>query len=148
MVVLSVVVTALVTPLVNIAAKSSRRFVAYKRRTIRWWNPDSELRILVCVHSAREVPSLISLLDISHPTKRSPFFVYALYLVELTGRASTLFVINTTSSASSLGGPGPPLPPGSATDCASFLDYGVSYAREVLTKGHTLEPTASGRSCG
>ncbi|KAK8970585.1 Cation/H(+) antiporter 15 [Platanthera guangdongensis] len=102
MVALSVVVTALVTPLVNIAAKSSRRFVAYKRRTIRWWNPDSELRILVCVHSAREVPSLISLLDISHPTKRSPFFVYALYLVELTGRASTLFVINTTSSASSL----------------------------------------------
>ncbi|KAK8950236.1 Cation/H(+) antiporter 15 [Platanthera guangdongensis] len=85
-----------------VAAKSSRRFVAYKRRTIRWWNPDSELRILVCVHSAREVPSLISLLDISHPTKRPPFFVYALYLVELTGRASTLFVINTTNSASFL----------------------------------------------
>ncbi|KAK8960140.1 Cation/H(+) antiporter 15 [Platanthera guangdongensis] len=102
MVALSVVVTALVTPLVNIAAKSSRRFVAYKGRTIRWWNPDSELRILVCVHSAREVPSLIFLLDISHPTKRSPFFVYAIYLVELTCRASTLFVINTTSSASSL----------------------------------------------
>lgn len=102
MVALSVVVTALVTPLVNIAVKPSRRFVAYKRRTIQWWNPDSELRILVCVHAAREVPSLISLLDISHPTKRSPFFVYALYLVELTGRASTLFVINTTSSASSI----------------------------------------------
>ncbi|KAK8964886.1 Cation/H(+) antiporter 15 [Platanthera guangdongensis] len=102
MVALSVVVTALVTPLVNIASKSSRRFVAYKRRTIRWCNPDSELRILVCVHSACEVPSLISLLDISHPTKRSSFFVYALYLVELTDRASALFVINTTSSSSSL----------------------------------------------
>ncbi|KAK8968099.1 Cation/H(+) antiporter 15 [Platanthera guangdongensis] len=102
MVALSVVLTALVTPLVNLAAKSSRRFIAYKRRTIRWCNPDSELRIVVCVHSAREVPSLISLLDISQPTKRSPFFVYALYLVELIGRASVLFVINTTSSASSL----------------------------------------------
>ncbi|PKU81937.1 Cation/H(+) antiporter 15 [Dendrobium catenatum] len=101
LVIISVISTTLITPLINVAAKPSRRYVAYKRRTIRWWNPESELRMLICAHSSREVPSLISLLDISHPTKRSPFFVYALYLVELTGRASTLFVVNTNSSSSS-----------------------------------------------
>ncbi|XP_020580287.1 cation/H(+) antiporter 15-like [Phalaenopsis equestris] len=101
LVIISVVTTTMISPLVKVAAKPSRRFVAYKRRTIRWWNPESELRMLVCAHSSREVPSLISLLDISHPTKRSPFFLYSLYLVELTGRASTLFVVNTNSSASS-----------------------------------------------
>ncbi|KAH0459928.1 hypothetical protein IEQ34_010591 [Dendrobium chrysotoxum] len=58
--------------------------------------------MLACDHSSREVPSLISLLDISHPTKRSPFFVYALYLVEVTGRASTLFIANTNCSSASL----------------------------------------------
>lgn len=102
LVAISVITTSMITPLVRVAAKPSRRFVAYKRRTIRWWNPESELRMLVCAHSSGEVPSLISLLDISHPTKRSPFFVYALYLVELTGRASTLFVVNNNTSSSSL----------------------------------------------
>lgn len=97
LVISSIVLTALVTPLINAVAKSSRRFVAYKRRTVRWPNPDSELRILVCVHHPRDVPSLITLLDVSHPTKRAPIFVYALHLIELTARAATLLVNSAAS---------------------------------------------------
>lgn len=65
--------------------------------------------MLACVHTTRNVPSIISLLELSNPTKRSPIFIYALHLVELTGRASNMLAAhhsasNQSSSASSLPG--------------------------------------------
>ncbi|KAK3135252.1 hypothetical protein QOZ80_5BG0416670 [Eleusine coracana subsp. coracana] len=62
---------------------------------------DAELRMLACVHTTRNVPSIISLLELSNPTKRSPIFIYALHLVELTGRASNMLAAQHHSAASS-----------------------------------------------
>lgn len=101
---MSILLTASVSPLLNSVAKSSRRFVAYKRRTVRWPNPESELRVLACVHHPRTVPSMITLLDISHPTKRSPIFIYALHLIELTSRAATLLVNSAAAKDASAAG--------------------------------------------
>ncbi|XP_010931514.1 cation/H(+) antiporter 15-like [Elaeis guineensis] len=97
LVLMSVLVTVAVSPLMTKVVKPVRRLVSYKRRTIWWSNPDSELRILACVHTPRQVPALISLLDISHPTKSSPIFVCALHLVELTGRTAALLVVNSAA---------------------------------------------------
>lgn len=97
LVLMSVLVTALVSPLLTTVVKPVRRLVSYKRRTIRWSNPESELRILACVHFPRDVPSLISLVDIAHPTKRSPISVSALHLIELAGRASAFLLINAST---------------------------------------------------
>ncbi|CAA7395291.1 unnamed protein product [Spirodela intermedia] len=94
MVLLSVAVTALVTPLVALAYRPVRQLAPYKRRTIQRSRPDSELRMLACVHSTRNVPSIVSLLEVSHPSKRSPIFVYAVHLVELTGRESAMLVVH------------------------------------------------------
>ncbi|XP_010923024.1 cation/H(+) antiporter 15 [Elaeis guineensis] len=104
MVVASVAMTALVTPVVMAVHRPTRRLIGYKRRNLQRSKPDVELRMMVCVHNTRNVPSLISLLDLSHPTKRSPIFVYALHLVELTARATAMLIVHSAHSSSSAGG--------------------------------------------
>jgi hypothetical protein len=94
--------TALVTPVVIGMHRGSRRMVGYKRRNLQLSNPDSELRMLACIHTPRHVPSIISLLGIANPTKRSPIFVYALHLVELTGRASNMLILHSTANSTPL----------------------------------------------
>ncbi|KAJ9177820.1 hypothetical protein P3X46_012992 [Hevea brasiliensis] len=96
MVIVAVVMTGLVTPIVTTIYKPTRKFIPYKRRTIQRSKPDAELRILVCVHTPRNVPTIINLLEASQPTKRSPMCVYVLHLVELTGRASAMLIVHST----------------------------------------------------
>ncbi|KAG1338193.1 Cation/H(+) antiporter 15 [Cocos nucifera] len=95
LVLMSMLLTVAVSPLLTVVVKPVRRLVAYKRRTIWWSNPESELRILACVHTSRQATPVVSLLDISHPTKRAPIYVYVLHLVELTGRAAAMLVVNS-----------------------------------------------------
>lgn len=102
MVLVSVLMTALVTPVVTGMNRGTRRMIGYKRRNLQLSNPDSELRMLACVHTPRNVPSIISLLGIANPTKRSPIFVYALHLVELTGRASNMLILHSTANSTPL----------------------------------------------
>ncbi|KAL5202658.1 hypothetical protein ABZP36_013610 [Zizania latifolia] len=103
MVLVSVVMTALVTPVVTTVYRPARRLVGYKRRNLQRSKHDSELRMLACMHTTRNVPSIISLLELSNPTKRSPLFIYALHLVELTGRASNMLAAHHSASNPSHG---------------------------------------------
>ncbi|OAY36109.1 cation/H(+) antiporter 15 [Manihot esculenta] len=96
MVIVAVVMTALVTPFVTAVYRPAKKFIPYKRRTIQRSKPDAELRVLVCVHTPRNVPTIINLLEVSYPTKRSPMCVYVLHLVELTGRASAMLIVHNT----------------------------------------------------
>ncbi|MQM22860.1 hypothetical protein Taro_055919, partial [Colocasia esculenta] len=82
MVLMSLAFTALVMPLVTVVYKSARHFVSYKHRTIQRSKPDTELWMLACVHTTRNVPSIINLLEVSHPSKRSPIFVYRVTMVD------------------------------------------------------------------
>jgi Kef-type K+ transport system membrane component KefB len=100
MVLVSVAMTTLVTPVVLGVRRPSRRLVGYKRRNLQRIRHDSELRMLACVHTTRNVPSVLSLLELSNPTKRSPIFIYALHLVELTGRASNMLAAAAASASS------------------------------------------------
>ncbi|XP_040384313.1 cation/H(+) antiporter 15-like [Oryza brachyantha] len=99
MVLVSVAMTTLVTPVVTGVHRPSRRLVGYKRRNLQRIRHDSELRMLICVHTTRNVPSVLSLLELSNPTKRSPIFIYALHLVELTGRASNMLAAAAASAS-------------------------------------------------
>ncbi|MFQ6647529.1 hypothetical protein Gotur_021794 [Gossypium turneri] len=96
MVIIAVVMTGIISPIVATIYKPARRFVPYKRRTIQRSKPDGELRVLVCVHGPRNVPTIINLLEASNPTKKSPICVYVLHLVELTGRASAMLIVHNT----------------------------------------------------
>ncbi|KAJ0975434.1 hypothetical protein J5N97_017399 [Dioscorea zingiberensis] len=95
-----VILTSLVNPTLAAVMRTTRGFVVHKRGTIQWSKPESELRLLVCVHSTRETPSMINLLEISTPMKRSPIFVYALHLIELTGRATSMLLLTSKVDAS------------------------------------------------
>ncbi|GAB2226141.1 hypothetical protein Droror1_Dr00021934 [Drosera rotundifolia] len=95
MVVSAVFMTGIITPIVTTIYKPLRKFLPYKR-TVQRSKPDEELRLLTCVHTPRNVPTIINLIEATHPSKRSPIWVYVLHLVELTGRASAMLIVHTT----------------------------------------------------
>lgn len=99
MVVVAVVVTGIITPIVTVIYRPSRRFIPYKKRTIQRSKLEGELRVLVCVHTPRNAPTIINLLEASNPSKKSPICVYVLHLVELTGRASAMLIIHSTQGS-------------------------------------------------
>ncbi|KAK4422844.1 Cation/H(+) antiporter 15 [Sesamum alatum] len=99
MVIVALVMTSIVQPGVTTLYRPARKHVAYKRRTIQRTKPDGEFRVLVCVHTPRNVPTMIHLLEASHPTKKSPITTYVLHLVELSGRASAVHIVQYTRKA-------------------------------------------------
>ncbi|KAK7247584.1 hypothetical protein RIF29_42469 [Crotalaria pallida] len=96
MVIITVLMTGIIVPGISIIYRPSRRFISYKKRTVQMSKRDAELRVLVCVHTPRNVPTMINLLEASNPTKKSPICVYVLHLVELTGHASALIIAHNT----------------------------------------------------
>ncbi|CAI9095892.1 OLC1v1031922C1 [Oldenlandia corymbosa var. corymbosa] len=96
MVIVALVMTSIIIPIVTIIYKPARKFAPYKKRTVQRSKPDGEFRVLVCVHTPRNVPTIINLLEASHPTKKSPIGIYVLHLVELTGRASALLIVHNS----------------------------------------------------
>ena len=58
MVIVSVIMTAIITPTVTIIYRPGRRFLPYKWRTIQRSKPDAEFRVLVCVHTHLNVPTI------------------------------------------------------------------------------------------
>ncbi|XP_075662929.1 cation/H(+) antiporter 15-like [Castanea sativa] len=96
LVIATIIMTGVVVPSVTTIYRPARRFTSYKRRTIQSSKEDAELRVLTCIHTPRNVPTIINLLEASNPTKKSPICVYVLHLVELTGRASAMLIVHNT----------------------------------------------------
>ncbi|XP_059298439.1 cation/H(+) antiporter 15-like [Lycium ferocissimum] len=87
-----VVITGVISPLVKVLYDPSRRYIAYKRRTIMHSRENEEFRILACIHSQENVRAVISLLQVSNPTKESRISLVVLHLTKLTGRASSVLI--------------------------------------------------------
>jgi len=85
-------VTGIVSPIVKTLYDPSRRFLAYKRRTIMHHNSDEQLRILACVHSQENVLAILNLLSASNSIKTSPIDLVVLQLIKLVGRSSSVLV--------------------------------------------------------
>jgi hypothetical protein len=96
MVMAAVIMTGIIMPIVTTIYRPAKRYIPYKRRSLQSSKPDAELRVLVCIHTPRNVPTIINLLEASHPTKKSPICIYVLHLVELTGRASAMLIVHNT----------------------------------------------------
>ncbi|KDP22818.1 hypothetical protein JCGZ_00405 [Jatropha curcas] len=72
---------AVFTWLAKILHDPSRRYVAYKGRTVQHsFKRSAELRILAFIHQQDNVPSIINLLEDSNPTKEDPIEVYVMNL--------------------------------------------------------------------
>lgn len=92
LVLLTILVTALATPLISILHDPTRPYMVNKRRNIQHAPPNTELHIVACIHDEENLHGLMKLLELSNPTVNSPFSVHALCLVELVGRANPVFI--------------------------------------------------------
>ncbi|KAL1559743.1 Cation/H(+) antiporter 15 [Salvia divinorum] len=99
MVIIATVMTSVISPIITTIYKPAKKFAPYNRRTIQQAKSDGEFRVLVCVHTPKNVPTIINLLEASHPTKKSPICTYVLHLVELTGRSSAMLVVHSGQPA-------------------------------------------------
>ncbi|XP_058749817.1 cation/H(+) antiporter 15-like [Vicia villosa] len=102
MILVTIIMTAIISPIVTLIYKPRKRLIPYRKRTMQSSRVDAELRVLVCIHAPRNVPTIINLLEAKYPNKRSPICAYVLHLVELTGRASAMLVVHATRQS---GGP-------------------------------------------
>jgi hypothetical protein len=95
MVVAMLVMTIAVAPIMSAIYKRRKGLKQYRLRTIQRPKADTELRVLACVHTTSNVSGILSLLEVSHATKLSPITIFALHLVELTGRASAMLIVHS-----------------------------------------------------
>uniref|UniRef100_A0A1J3JAF2 Cation/H(+) antiporter 19 n=1 Tax=Noccaea caerulescens TaxID=107243 RepID=A0A1J3JAF2_NOCCA len=65
LVLMALFTTFITTPLLMAIYKPARKGAPYKHRTIERKDHDSELRILTCFHSSRNIPTLINLIESS-----------------------------------------------------------------------------------
>ncbi|XP_057968075.1 cation/H(+) antiporter 14-like [Malania oleifera] len=86
-----VIATGLISPILSYIYDPSKRYMEHKRRSINMRHkPTADLRLLVCVHSEENVPTMINLLEATHPTRSSPVTVFVLQLSELNGLTSAI----------------------------------------------------------
>ncbi|KAM3375860.1 cation/H(+) antiporter 15-like [Capsicum galapagoense] len=92
-----ILVTVIIAPLLKFLIGAIEHQTPTKRRTLQHSKPDSELRIMVCVHDLQSVPTMINLLEASNATEKSPIGVIGLVLIELVGRAAPLLITHNHS---------------------------------------------------
>ncbi|KAG7548231.1 Cation/H+ exchanger [Arabidopsis suecica] len=92
MVLHSVVVTAVSTPLISFLYDPTRPYRSSKHRTIQHTPQNTEMGLVLAVSNHETLSGLITFLDFAYPTKSSPLSIFAVQLVELAGRATPLFI--------------------------------------------------------
>ncbi|XWS45768.1 hypothetical protein CRYUN_Cryun14cG0007600 [Craigia yunnanensis] len=95
--------TIIIGPVVSFTHKSTRHLKQYHHRNLEKSKPDAPLRILACVHSTKNLSGLINLLQISNATRKSPITIFAVHLVELSGRASAMLIFHGKSKTADSG---------------------------------------------
>ncbi|KAF6171219.1 hypothetical protein GIB67_001934 [Kingdonia uniflora] len=94
LVLMALFTTFITTPIVMAVYKPARKSAPYKHRTIQRKDLDTELRVLACFHSNRNIPSTINLIESSRGIKRPGVLVYAMHLMELSERSSAISMVH------------------------------------------------------
>ncbi|KAI3900441.1 hypothetical protein MKW92_021950 [Papaver armeniacum] len=99
MVLMALFTTFITTPVVMIIYKPSKRAglteADYKSKTIERTDVSSQLRILACFHSTKNIPTMINLIEASRGSGRQESLcVYALHLTELSERSSAILMVH------------------------------------------------------
>ena len=93
-----VVITAIVTPLVELLYKHRPRVLHAssihegKIRTIQNTPRNSEFRIVTCIHNEGNVRGIIALLEACNPVLESPICDYVIHLIELLGKSAPILL--------------------------------------------------------
>lgn len=89
---------SIVAPTIATLYKRTNLFIKYNSRTIQEARTKTELRILVCVHSYCNVPGILKLLDVSHGSRHNQLTVFALHIVDLPDRPSSVLIVHDSHS--------------------------------------------------
>jgi len=80
----------------------ARKYAGYQKRNIFSLKPNSELKILVCIHKPHHITPMTQVIDLCDPILEYPVTVDALHLIELAGRASPIFISHKRKKVVSL----------------------------------------------
>ncbi|XP_030447299.2 cation/H(+) antiporter 14-like [Syzygium oleosum] len=86
------IATTLARPIIAYLYDPSRRYLVQGRKTLQEWKEGVKMQFLVCLHDEDHVPTIMNLLEASHPTPHSPIAVFVLHLQELQGRSTSVLV--------------------------------------------------------
>ncbi|KAL8138893.1 hypothetical protein V2J09_004894 [Rumex salicifolius] len=97
LVMMALFTTFITTPLVmavyNPAKRGSK--ATYKHQTVQRKDPSTQLRVMMCFHSPRNIPTMINLIEASRGTdKKEGLRVYAMHLMELSERSSAIRMVH------------------------------------------------------
>lgn len=87
-----IVMTVIVSPLINAIYKPKFRFMQSQLRTVQKLRFDMELRVVACVHNAKQSYGMIKVLEAINASRVSPVHVSAVHLVELTRHGTAILV--------------------------------------------------------
>jgi len=93
LVLMALFTTFITTPMVTAIYKPARKLVPYKHRKIQRDKPD-ELRIVACVHGARNIPAMINLIEASRGVGKHALRLYIMHMVELSERSSAIMMVH------------------------------------------------------
>lgn len=102
MVVSIFIMTIIVAPIINAMYKPRARYEQNKLRTIENLKSDSEIRIMVCVHNARQAIGIVNILEACNGINVSTLRVFAVQLVEMKGRSTALLLAHLEQQPTSL----------------------------------------------
>ncbi|KAL6011836.1 hypothetical protein ACLOJK_002302 [Asimina triloba] len=81
----TLVTTALGVGLITtFVVKSRRRNRSHVNLGLERDRPDSDLRLIACVHTTRELPAVLNLLEASRGTDKAPLIAFLMHLIEFT----------------------------------------------------------------
>ncbi|KAK4407732.1 Cation/H(+) antiporter 15 [Sesamum angolense] len=72
--------------------RPTKRYMIGERMTIKYTNPNAEIRMLACLHYQEHTPSIINLFEASYPHPEAPISFVVVHLIELAGRSAPVLV--------------------------------------------------------
>lgn len=96
MVLMALFTTFITTPIVVAIYKPAEMAkLEYRYKTIQRKESDTQLRMIICFHSTRNIPTLINLMEASRGTgKKGGLRIYAMHLMELSERSSAILMVH------------------------------------------------------
>ncbi|CAK8570522.1 unnamed protein product [Lathyrus sativus] len=123
-----IVMTVMVSPLINAIYKPKFRFMQSQLRTVQKLRFDMELRIVACVHNVKHANNMIHVIEATNATRLSPIHVSVTHLVQLTRHGTAILVSQMDNSNSTIGGT-------EATNYGSQLEFeSITNAFEKLVE--------------
>ncbi|KAJ1426073.1 Sodium/solute symporter superfamily [Sesbania bispinosa] len=92
MVISIMIIACIVKWSVKILYDPSRKYAGYQKRNIMNLKPDSDLRIVACLHKQNNITAITDVLDLCSPSTEHPIIVDVLHLIELVGRTTPIFI--------------------------------------------------------